>query len=265
MPSRIRSSPGPGPVRNSRSTAHRNDPIARPAQEPTRRSNRVGGPPMASEDFKPTQTGKYRLNEKEPGTLLVREAKGGQRASTPPPEAFTQKTGQRLQADGDTFEVHKAKPGSTTSDCLNTAEEVMHQKQLKPFEDDYSREKVTGKVFGGSPKTNIGLAKQAARKQPGAVDEHAAPGKGEGYAMVRQKQVQEGARHHAEGVWGQDGKDRLTLSVWSDGSPEAELRQHTPTFKKYSTDPKSGDTFHDTWKDAFGKDKVTTTVLEKKD
>ncbi|RYZ38464.1 MAG: hypothetical protein EOO71_23835 [Myxococcaceae bacterium] len=261
MPSRLpRVGSGSGPIRTPRSD-NRHDPI----DSGSRRSNRIGGPPVAPEHFKPTASNKYRLSDQDPQSVLVREKKGEQRASTPPPPAFTEPTSKRYQADGDTFQEYRAKPGSTTRDCLNTAEEVMHQKPLTPFADDYSREKVTGKVFGGTPQQNIGIAKKARTQEPGAVDKKAAPDKGEGFVIVREKTVKEGARHHAEGVWGTDGKDRMTMHVWSDGTPDAEERKHTPEFKKYSTDPKSQDTFHDSWKDAFGKDKVTTTVLQKKE
>ncbi|WP_223645051.1 hypothetical protein [Corallococcus sp. EGB] len=215
--------------------------------------------------FKSTESGKYKLSDDAPMKVLVREGNGVQRPSTPPPAAFAERTGKRYQDGADTFEEYRAKPGSTTRDCLNTAEEVMHQKQLKPFAEDYSREKVTQDAFGGSAQANISTAQQARQKAPGSVNDNAAPGKGEGFVSVREREVDDGARHHAEGVWGTDGRDRLTMHVWSDGSAKSEKRQHTPDFKKYSTDPNAPDTFHKTWKDAFGGDPVTTTVLEKKD
>ncbi len=265
MPRGVSSRPnaGGGPIRTPSTTStQRHNPLEGQRTRSSRQTALAEPPPQG---FKRTESGKYQLSDDAPMKVLVREAKGTERASTPPPAAFAERTGKRYQDGGDTFEEYRAKPGSTTRDCLNTAEEVMHQKQLKPFEEDYSREKVTGDAFGGSARDNIAAVKKARGQAAGAVDDNAAPGKGEAFVIVREKEVDSGARHHAEGVWGSDGNDRLTMHVWSDGSAKAEKRQHTPDFKKYSTNPAADDTFHKSWKDAFGGDPVTTTVLEKKD
>ncbi|PTL79766.1 hypothetical protein [Vitiosangium sp. GDMCC 1.1324] len=164
----------------------------------------------------------------------------------------------------DSFERYQFQKG--VKDCAHNAEEFQHGKPLatKHANNEYtlaSKETVTGQVFGYSDADNIGVSKQAKKKDSTAVNHGADPKPGESYGIIRQHAPGENqSPFHFAPVVAKDGKQTITAEQTA-GTTDATARNTYPTMDMYRVGDKN-ESFKARYgtADGYGKDSVVVTT-----
>ncbi|MEM7677312.1 MAG: hypothetical protein AAF449_15030, partial [Myxococcota bacterium] len=170
-------------------------------------------------------------------------------------------TGNKLEKDGKTYYEFN-QDGDFYQDCIHCAEEIMHGDELPYGEADQSRVKGQEElVFGTGEEDDRQAIRDWAQQNPTLTNKNATPEVGEAYAIMPEGERSGGAYpYHAAAVVATDGSTTITLET-SAGTEDAQTRDATLQYHIYSTDPNSGNTFHDVWGEEFGPNH-TTVVIE---
>ena len=161
-------------------------------------------------------------------------------------------------------------------DCLHTAEEVIHGRQLAlgwvaeadameehDLSGVYSKVRDTKTLFGVGEDENIAAAVEVAKRSktgPKPVNALADPAVGQAFVMVDRKPPPDAVAYpyHAAGVIARDGRDTVTLEMFARERVDAtqeERGQQLPEFQMYGPEQ----TFHATWK-GYYQDPVTFVI-----
>ncbi|WP_270037385.1 hypothetical protein [Solirubrobacter ginsenosidimutans] len=222
------------------------------------RFSRVSAPGVARSN------GKYRLSQN--GAYLVEPATGSMYAhklATAPRSCAA--TGQSHPKSADYIEY--APSMGFITDCLHTAEEIVHGKSLAQ-EGDYTKVAGTGEAFGLGEDENIKAAKKYKKEADklggkAPVNDGAAPGVGQAFVIVdtTPKKNKSSFRYpyHAAGVIARDGDDAVTMEMFAsdEDAMDVDRGSEPPQFQMYGP----GLTFHSAWSSHYAT--PVTIVIEK--
>ena len=149
-------------------------------------------------------------------------------------------------------------------DCLHTAEEIVNGQILEIDKATYSRETVTGRVFGQTESKNIEIAQKAKLKSVGSTNGAANAGIGNAFVIVDTEWISKpGTRspYHAGGVVGVDGNDRITMEVFASGGSREE-RETDANLSMYTVGG-GAHSFHGYWSSGYFSGYETITIVIK--
>jgi hypothetical protein len=147
-------------------------------------------------------------------------------------------------------------------DCLHTAEEIVNGQILEIDTATYSRETVTGRVWGQTEAKNIEIAQQARAKSVGSTDGAADAGIGNAFVIVDTEWISkpsERSPYHAGGVVGVDGNDRITMEVFASGGSR-ERRETDARLSMYTVGGGAA-SFHGYWSGSYFRGHGTITIV----
>jgi hypothetical protein len=147
-------------------------------------------------------------------------------------------------------------------DCLHTAEEIVNGQILEIDKATYSRETVTGRVWGQTEGKNIEIAQKANAKSVGSVNGAADAGIGNAFVIVDTEWISkpsERSPYHAGGVVGVDGNDRITMEVFASGGSRE--RRETPARLSMYTVGGGAASFHGYWSGSYFRRYETITIV----
>ena len=143
------------------------------------------------------------------------------------------------------------------NDCLRLSEELTCDIKNYIDEDSILKEKITGKIFGESPKKNINIVNdlynrryktRTSTRNPSTISENvninelANPETGESYAIVRTNLNKEGeSPYHVAYVIYKDGTTNITIEADAGQADNKDIK--FPVFDMYDT-KNINDTFH---------------------
>jgi hypothetical protein len=184
-------------------------------------------------------------------------------ATTAP--SWCQAVGAPVHFNGSNY--HRYEPQDQfLDDCLHTAEEIVNGQILEIDTATYSKETVTGRVWGQSEGKNIEIAQKAKVKSVGSVDGAANAGIGNAFVIVDTEWISnpsERSPYHAGGVVGVDGNDRITMEVFASGGSRE--RRETPARLSMYTVGGGAASFHGYWSGSyFGRHETITIVIRAK-
>jgi hypothetical protein len=195
----------------------------------------------------PRKNGKYRFSQN--GAYLVQPgAKSIYAHKLAKAPRSCEATGQAHAKSADYLEY--APSMSFITDCLHTAEEIIHGRQLAQG-GDYTKVAGTGEAFGLSENENIGAAKKYQKEADklggkAPVNDGANPGVGQAFVIVdtTPKKNKSSFRYpyHAAGVIARDGDDAVTMEMFASDQDAMDVERggEAPQFQMYGP----GLTFH---------------------
>jgi hypothetical protein len=221
------------------------------------RFSRVSGPgkPRSNGRFRLSQNGHYMVEPKS-GSMWVHK--------TAPKPLSCKATGATHPASAD-YEEYAPSMGFL-NDCLHTAEEIVHGKELAQG-GDYTKTALTGAAFGDSKTKNIKAAKDYETAASGLggrapVNDGASPSPGQAFVIVDTKPATNasGYPYHAAGVIARDGDDAVTMEMFAsdEDAMDTDRGDAPPAFEMYGP----GATFHSTWSSVYAQ--PITIVIEKR-
>ena len=192
------------------------------------------------------------------------------RSDAPAPR-WSDSTDRQITIDGNVFIEYRPR-GKFFSDCLHTAEEIMHQ---KPLRRGYTRSRIKDQqnnnpLFGRSEEENWEGARNVPEEQR---DNNANANVGEAFSIVQEEDMYEQNRrdnpdgnypdeckYHAAAVVAQDGQDRITLELFGDTTKQG--RTDDAKYALYNTNPDLKNTFHQFWSEDFTNG-ITVSLIPK--
>jgi hypothetical protein len=219
----------------------------------------------ASGPGKPRSNGRYRVSQS--GHYMVEPKTGSMWVHKAAAKPLSCKATGATHPQSADYEEYEPSMGFL-NDCLHTAEEIVHGKQLAQ-QGDYTKAALTGENFGDSKAKNIKAAKNYETAATGLglggkapVNDGASPAPGQAFVIVDTKPATNasGYPYHAAGVIARDGDDAVTMEMFASDADAMDIDRgdSPPAFEMYGPTA----TFHSTWSSVYAA--PITIVIEKR-